>query len=230
MKKIWMEAFYSLLCKELYSKRDIETIECLLLILQFDNCLENTRLKLPYKVYIDKNSIRINYISDLLRTGKPIDIVYNGYILYNGYDLSEFDKCFKLLNRYKKFSNEEIKKTAFDIIQNEKLNQKCFVHQKYKNRWNRIYARLTRNRHKSVILTYIRIIIGIFSFTSLFCSCIGYILIYILNNKNISLNRLHIVILIAIVSMSIYIGWSIMWSLPTKFEIENGYLDNDGNE
>lgn len=183
MKKTWMEAFYTLLCKGLYSKRDIETIECLLLILQFDNCLENKRLKLPYKVYIDKNSIRIGYISDLLRTGKPIDLSYKGYILYNGYDRSQLDKCFKLLNRYKKFSNEEIKKIAFDIIQNEKLNQKCFVHQKYKNRWNRIYARLTRNRHKSVILTYIRIIIGIFSFTSLFCSCIGYILIYILSSK-----------------------------------------------
>lgn len=214
------------ICEVSYlNDRKIEDIEKILFLAN-DCILEKyNKPMFKYKTYISRDKIYLKYLSDLLRV---MPITKGGADPF-GKDMKEGRKCeyAKTIKKFSKFSDEELDKAIREKFSKENFNEKYIIKGVYNSALMRLMARHAAWEYTH-LLTALKSILGWISW-ALIISWVIYGLALGLSSFNIHFGILDINIMqfvfFTIITVIPWILWTYLWSRPTKYEIENGYLN-----
>ncbi|MGL5041765.1 MAG: hypothetical protein ACRC6X_01515 [Culicoidibacterales bacterium] len=223
MKMLWMDLVYSHICRKYLEylkekeKRSIRSIEYILVIMHHESLKKGGKRLLRYPIYIDGEEVRIFYISDLLRVMPPTMFGPDG--IHNG---REMDRYSKMLNKYKKMPEEEVKEQALNIVNMGYLPQKDVVFRKYNNKYMRILARQRANKRKYPYKALLKFLLGLFNYgpTTLLIGLLIQLLVF---KDRTNIPDLAYISVVNLIFLPPWIIWTVRWSKPTSFERENGY-------
>lgn len=215
MKFMRMNIIYTTICSQRLSKRKVETVEYLLLLIQQESIELGMKPLICNPIYIDENTVRIKYLSDLLRVRRNMVIHYKGF---NGNEMMK--KYLKILSKYIKLSDAEIEKKALQLISKDDLDSKYFLYEKYDNIIMRKIARIEANRDIHSIASFIRtFFVTIPAIIISVAILLGFYMIYFESRVDKDISILFPFLLIDSVFIIIFIIWSWIWSKPTEYEI-----------
>lgn len=226
MRRIWMHEIYTYMCSD-YIKRNpnkINILEAILFLMQIESFENYKKPFYKYKTYIYDNTIRIPYLSDLLRIS-PIVPLSNDHIYWS----RRIDKYSSLFKKYKKMSEQEIfeKVASYTKCKN---NSKYFKIEKYSNINFRRLARLkisdsTVGIIKFLLRKFSGALALVFSFSTIMLLCLeNYITRTLMRND---IQTIYFIICgLAIIFDIIWWVWTWHCMKPTKHEIKYGYLSD----
>ncbi len=222
MHILWLRKIYSYMGASYFSNKNnkIEIFEYLLFLVQYEVLQNKNKSFLREKIYIDGNNVRIKYISDLIRV-RPF-----GFVRALGEDIDSLNEYVIIMKKYMAMGNSQIEKEVIHILSEKKLDERYFVFRKYKSSFMRCNARVFAHDvgYKSFIRTYI---LNLLTIAMLFALLYSYLYISSVD-KNVLQENIHIFmffVIAEVILIIISIIWTYLWSKPTKYEIENGYLE-----
>ena len=233
MNKKYMNKVYYYICyKYLHGKpeRKIENLEKILFLMQHQSLRESNKFFLRYKIYIYNDEIRIRYISDLLRVSPIIDFGGDGMAYRKSMKYYQ-----KKLVYFSKLSDDKLDERVKKIIEKGDLEEKYFVFEKYRDNRMRRIARLKMTEQKYHFTGSIEY--GILAGISLrkaisMCLIMTFLIpallclpLLITSGSILYFKYFMIFFIIASIFIIIYSMWNYLWMRPTKYEIENGYLE-----
>lgn len=233
MNRGWMNYVYHMACTEKLhedTKENIEVLEKVLLLAQYESLLKDGKPFLKYKIHIYEDNIRIKYISDLLRVS-PINSFGSYYVSFYSFVIYK-----KRVKKYMRLNDNKRDEKVAEITSKLDLDKKYFVFEKYRNKHMRRVARL-RMREEGNKLTQkadsgkgrglnIRQALGL-------CICLPLLFMSILftiecfvYEETARLTDLTTSLILSSVFLIPYVIWTLMWMRPTKYEIENEFLED----
>ena len=202
------------LVKDLRDFTCAEEIEEMLFLLQYDYINKEGSPLYPVKTYIGENGIHIEYISDLLKVSKPLD-VYSYSALFKYYYIIE-----EYYQKYKRCSSEEIKMMVKEIIDTKDLNEKYFVYDNYDYRYIK-KARHEVRASKHIYVYYLKAALVLLYILPLIA--LG-ILHYLSRIRTLSEEKYifaYRFLVIGVICFIVWLIWTIKWRRPTDYEIEH---------
>ncbi len=211
-------------------ERTIEDIEKIIFLANCYVLEKYNRPMLKYKTYVYDNKIYLKFLSDLLRVMSYSDS--NSAPMPTARDVKEGEKYNykKVIERYSKLDGDELNRQINEIISQKRFAGKYIVYGKNESNIMRYFARNSAwiYSHWSSILKWMLgwlsvgmicawIVYGVANFLTLFGFYID--ALYTIGNEIIPLMFFSVVTIVP---------WCLMTLRaiqPTKYEIENGYLN-----
>ncbi|MGX8851077.1 hypothetical protein [Amedibacillus sp. YH-ame10] len=220
---LWIYKVYGFMGRSYFDKNNsIEIFEDLLFLVQYDVLKQGKRSFLRGKIYLYDNKVRIKYLSDLLRVSSF------HFFRPKGASLNSLNSYIEIMKKYMKLSDQEIVDKVMNIIKNEKLDEKYFEFKKYDSKPMRYMARISANGSENMygfIRTYLVSVPTLAMFLALV-----FVSIYVASvDIELFIKNLPIIaffIVIEFVMIGIWVIWTWKWMKPTKYEIENRYLND----
>lgn len=211
---------YSIFLDNIGGNRDVQTIEYLIFLTQLESIKELKKPMLNNIIYIQNKTIRIEYISDLLRVGSKT------YIAYRGNDITQMFPYVDILHKYDKYTNDEIEDLIKKIVIDKNLDETLFLNENYKNKYRKI-ARFVMNQHNHLISKMILyILIGLPCIVLFIMTLIGtYFVSRYPEKVQIGMEHISLFMIIDLLLLITFVCWIFIWMRPTKYEIANEYLE-----
>lgn len=195
-----------------------EAMEKIVFLLQYTSLKKDNKRLFRYKIYINNNKVRIEYLSDLLRT-VPFTKITISYRDIGLWDNKAIRKCQKEVKKYIAMSTQEVDQLVEQILLNESLPSKYFVYQKYVNKRRRLIARHVSRYNDHFFRGWFFMVVSIFAFVALL-SILFMVLLLIcgVDKEYLNMGSSWIILFIPV-----WLFWAKYRLKPTNYEIENHY-------
>lgn len=201
-----------------YPKESIYKLEKILFLMQYESIKQYNLPLLAYNTYIYEGKIYLPYVSDLLRVAKAHPDTDDYYFIYSKVRKYKYDKMMKTLaNKTEQELDIEIEL----LIRENKLQRGYFFFEPWDNKKMRKLARFMTNKKSWMFVFF-----GPIAFLW-FLALLTVIINLIIPNSGfytIKEGIQALIFLFPIFILCVYIVFLLPLK-PTKFEIENGYLE-----